>query len=384
MPPSRIILLLDMDGVLLRSSGYHRALQDTLAWIGGHLGYQDARISQEDIDLFESVGMTSEWDSSAICTGFMLLHAWQKHPDTKLPEPPSWKSHPAQDLLPLDFQAIARQIDRIEQPEASPLIKAEYLLLRNGNNLTPEQSQTLKRILRQARGIEGSLTHRLFQEFVLGSQAFKTIYNLPPILNVESYLRQYDHPTLTTRVKNNLNAWIEQPTQHAAIFTNRPSLPPDGSFGTPEAEIGAQTAGVDMPIVGLGSLAWLSAQRGLDNEAFIKPSPVHALAALKAALGASPIDALYSAENIANGEPAPGWEKLDGAQVYAFEDSARGMQSIIHAEKVLTRNSVKIDVALQGITDSLPKIKALQEIGANIYPDLNSALAALPGGIFSL
>ena len=374
-----------MDGVLLQSSGYHRALQDTLAWIGEHLGYLDVRISQEDIDLFESVGLTSEWDSSAICTAFMLLHAWPKYPDMKLPEPPSWRSHPAQGLLPPDFQVIAHQIDRTQQPEASPLQKAEYLLLRNGNNLTPEQAQVLKKILRQARGIEGSLTHRLFQEFVLGSQAFEKIYNLPPILNVESYLRQYDYATLTTRARKILNAWIEQPSQHAAIFTNRPSLPPDGSFGTPEAEIGAQTAGVNqIPIVGLGSLAWLSAQRGLDNEAFIKPSPVHTLAALKAALGAAPLNALYSAENIVNGEMESGWEELDGAQVYTFEDSARGMQSIINAEKVLARNGVKMEVVLQGVTDSLPKIKVLREIGANIYTDLNSALAALPGGIFSL
>ena len=256
MSPSKTILLLDMDGVLLQSSGYHRALQDTLAWIGEHLGYLDVRISQEDIDLFESVGLTSEWDSSAICTAFMLLHAWPKYPDMKLPEPPSWRSHPAQGLLPPDFQVIAHQIDRTQQPEASPLLKAEYLLLRNGNNLTPEQAQVLKKILRQARGIEGSLTHRLFQEFVLGSQAFEKIYNLPPILNVESYLRQYDYATLTTRARKILNDWIEQPSQHAAIFTNRPSLSPDGSFGTPEAEIGAQTAGVNqIPIVGLGSLA---------------------------------------------------------------------------------------------------------------------------------
>lgn len=368
-----------MDGVLLRSSGYHRALQDTLAWIGEHLGYRDVRISQEDIDLFESVGMTSEWDSSAICTAFMLLHAWQKYPDTKLPEPPSWKSHPAQDLQPLDFQAIAHQIDRSGQPEASPLLKAEYLLLRNGNNLSSEQAQIIKKILRQAREIGGSLTHRLFQEFVLGSQAFEKIYDLPPILNVESYLRQYDYATLTTNAGKNINAWVEQPSHHAAIFTNRPSLPPDGSFGTPEAEIGAQTAGVKLPIVGLGSLAWLSAQRGLDNEAFIKPSPVHTLAALKAALGVSPLNALYSAENIVNGEPTPGWEELDGAQVYTFEDSARGMQSIINAEKILTQNGIKMNVVLQGVTDSLPKIRALREIGANIFPDLNSALAALPG-----
>ena len=60
------------------------------------------------------------------------------------------------------------------------------------------------------------------------------------------------------------------------------------------------------------------------------------------------------------------------------------MQSIINAEKVLARNGVKMEVVLQGVTDSLPKIKVLREIGANIYTDLNSALAALPGGIFSL
>jgi hypothetical protein len=383
MSSAKTILLLDMDGVLLHSSGYHRALQDTIAWIGERLGYQSAKISQDDIDVFESVGMTSEWDSSAICTAFMLLKAWEKHPNLKLPEPPKWQNRSAQDLLPLDFQAIARQIDHSPHPEASPLQRAEHLLLGNGYLITPEQLKILKNILRQARGVQGSLTHRLFQEFVLGSKVFEEIYHLPPILHVESYLGKYDHPTLNANALGKLNAWIDQPFHQAAIFTNRPSLPPDGSFGTPEAEIGARAAGVEkIPIIGLGSLSWLSSQRGLDNEAFIKPSPVHTLAALKAALGVPALDALYSAENIVDGVPAHDWYEFDGAYVYAFEDSARGMQSIVTAQKVLIQNGVKINLTLQGVADSLPKVKALREIGANIFPDLSSALEALPGSVF--
>ena len=79
------ILLLDMDGVLLAPWGYHKALQETVKLVAQTLGFGNKTLSDEDIAAFEAVGITNEWDSSAISIALMLMEVWRHDPDVAYP-----------------------------------------------------------------------------------------------------------------------------------------------------------------------------------------------------------------------------------------------------------------------------------------------------------
>jgi hypothetical protein len=154
-----------------------------------------------------------------------------------------------------------------------------------------------------------------------------------------------------------------------------------GQFCTPEAEIGAQSVGLEsLPVVGLGGLFWLSAQCGCDPDSFRKPSPVHALAALRVAMSGDIRDALEAAAALVlDGRPEGAWDDLSGAEVYIFEDTVGGMQSGLAARELLERHGVQVELSLFGITDSEAKRHALEAMGATVAPSLPAALGYLPG-----
>jgi hypothetical protein len=375
-----------MDGVLIRPGGYHRALQDTVAWVGRALGYRQVSLLQEDIDLFEAVGVTSEWDSSAICMALLLLRAWEHFPDLALPSDLAGRYPEPHSLQPPDFQPFYRLLENSPNPDASPLQRAGLLLLGNGTDHSPEQARLIREILGEARAIQRSLTHRIFQELVLGSRVFADTYHLPPILGTEGYLSRYDLPLLSSGPQAALHAWLAEDGNRAAIFTNRPSLRPDSSTGTPEAEIGARVAGMEeLPIVGFGALSWLAEQRGLENQAYLKPSPVHVLAATWMALQPIPpeiapekrvVEALNASLRAVAGVRDHGWQELSGARLCVFEDSVRGLRSALSARDVLAALGIPVQISLCGISDSPPKQHSLSNFGAAVFPTVGAALSS--------
>jgi hypothetical protein len=394
------ILLFDMDGVLLEAGGYWRALQDCVSLVGKALGYREVRLSKEDIHLFEAVGITSEWDSSAVCASLLISQLWENGLDARLPENPILGALPPHSLPCPDFGTFCRAFASQPNQDHVPLLRAELLLMEGKAGYTPVQVSILQSILRKARSIQGSLTHRIFQEMVLGSQIFEVTYAIPPLLNVDAYLRQFDVPALAPSDLASLRTWLEMKDHSAAIFTNRPSQPPDGYFSTPEAEIGAKTVGLEnIPIVGLGALSWCAFKHGLDQDAFLKPSPVHVLAALWLAMDHSPSspkvvpfaanlklstqkeDSLVRALEVAlqalEGAGRENWIGLEGSRVYVFEDTVRGMKSARAAGKVLAKMDIHPQVELCGITDSKPKQEALSDFGAAVFPSLSAALSSL-------
>jgi hypothetical protein len=239
----------------------------------------------------------------------------------------------------------------------------------------------LQSILGTARQIDDSVTHRLFQELVLGSSIFVQSYGLPALMETESYLLHFDIPTLSPSDRERLILWLEDGDHQASIFTSRPSRPVGDQVGTPEAEIGAQSVGLeDLPIIGLGGLMWLADRRSREPDAFRKPSPVHALAAMRAALGHPLQEALQAAAALVlDKREDGGWDELSGAEVYVFEDTAGGLLSALGAQKMLELQGVEVKFHLFGITNSEPKRHALRETGATVTPSLSAALLYLPG-----
>jgi hypothetical protein len=162
------------------------------------------------------------------------------------------------------------------------------------------------------------------------------------------------------------------------ILTNRPSRAPQGYFCTPEAEIGAQLVGLDrLPIAGFGGLIWLSHTHGLGQEVYIKPSPVHALTALRLALGDSQEDALETAAALAvDNQLDPTWQQLQDAQVSVFEDTTGGLESLLAASTFLQAFDIRFEIQLFGISSNRQKRISLESIGACLHSTLSSALNA--------
>jgi hypothetical protein len=375
------IFLFDMDGVLVEPLGYHYALVETVRLVAKSLGYGDILLTAQDIADFESAGVSSEWDSSAIYAALLLINAWKIDPGLRLPD-----SFPAyrpfnQRLLPPDFPTLIRLLGNPALSQMRPLDRADHLFFSLNQGIQPLQKEILRSILINARASVNSLTHRTFQELVLGSATYTEIYHRPGYFNISSYLLQYDQPRLSPAWQRELAAWMEHPGNRAAIFTSRPSSPLPGAFSTPEAELGAELVGLEaVPIAGLGGLLWLAKKRNAGIQDFLKPSPVHALAALGLALGLPPADALQQAANLAlKKKTGPIWNELHHSHVTIFEDTTGGLRSAQAAQAALEVVNITIHLKLCGITASPVKAQSLQSLGAATYPDINTAIQASLG-----
>jgi len=374
------IFLFDMDGVLLITKAYHRALSETVGIVGRSLGYQNAGLTQGDIDVFESIGVTSEWESSAVCSALMLRDVWALYPNAIISKEPPLPELPMHHLKLPSFQEFSRSPEMSRLPGEGAQLRVRRALIPKVNVYTEKQVESIRSLLDGTHNIHESITHRIFQELVLGSYLFSECYGLEASFNVDGYLQTGDIPTLNHEIHSRLIAWLKHPDQVAAVFTLRPSKAPKGTFDTPEAEMGLRAVDLEyLPLVGHGGLVWFAEQSGVNLDYLIKPSPVHVLAAIRHSLGDTLEEAILVSSDIAlKGKVDGGWQKLDGAVVYAFEDSVIGFQSAQSAEKVLAETGIMIDLRLMGVSASPIKQQALEGGGAmQVFEDLNKALDAV-------
>jgi hypothetical protein len=277
------------------------------------------------------------------------------------------------------FQDFFRSLEKLLAADISPVVAAERSLLKDGFAYTETQTIGLQTILRKAHGPHGSLTHRLFQELVLGSRGFENTYDLDAYLDAAGYLTSLDHPLLTSDLREQLLAWLEQPGHHTAVFTNRPSRPSLRTQGAPEAEMGLAAVDLEvLPMVARGGLAWLAEARGLAADTLLKPSAVHALAALLHAVGHPLEGALQAAAALAmDGIGDSVWNEFAGAEIYVFEDSAAGLRSVLSAQACLARIGNEVDTILVGVTQSLDKKRSLEVAGGEVFPEMSKAFQAV-------
>ncbi|NPV87496.1 MAG: hypothetical protein HPY45_15975 [Anaerolineae bacterium] len=367
------ILLFDMDSVLIEPHGYHRALQDTVLWAGRAIGFAKAVLTSDDIARFEAAGVSSEWDTSAICAAWMLLSAWSVDGARQLVgrfDPLPQKL----DLPAPDFATLAHCLAMPQLASLSPLSRARRLFL-GEDELTLAQRVIVEEMLAQARQPLAP-TYQVFQELALGSNLFEKLYGLPPAFGSESYLAMYDRPMLNERETQMLQNWLGRKGHFASILTARPgeSLPP--VFSPPEAEIGVRILGLQaVPIASFGKLQWLAERLGADAQSFVKPSPVHALAALLLAIGVPSAESLQSAAALAlEGKAGAAWKELDGARVVVFEDSVGGIESLRKACALLQRQGIVLEPEYLGVAHHPVKVETLKSAGARCFLTLSEAL----------
>ena len=359
------LFIFDMDGVLLIPLGYYYALKETVRLAGLRSGYGEASLTDAQIAQFESLGISSEWHSSALCLAFMILQKMAgKNPDNG-----------AEGNVALDLGDLFIEI--ANQPIQDSPTRRGTAALENLGKKYGVSVDGLKALVLESESIESSPTFNWFQELILGSDEFAKIYKKSAQFKTDSYLKLYDEPLLSKPMAEKLMYWVRRNGNGAGIMTMRPSIGLEGFAIDPDAQVGAELVGVaGLPIFGRGEIGWLAGKTGRHVEEFRKPAYAHALAVILAASGWTVADSLLYAARPVEAMRFDDLQHLNDSTITVFEDTSGGMVSVEEAGKVLKQAGLRIDVRKAGVTTDTGKQAALASIGAVMYRDINEALAA--------
>lgn len=391
---SRNLLLFDVDGVLVQPTGYKLALRDTVNYFAQRLGFAPINLSMADIGVFEACGLTNEWDSAAMCVGAMLSTVARTHPgslsnwhtwlnssntDTLLQQIQNTTAQDTPHIAP-DFRAIAQTI-KSTNPDDNPVTAYTHALLRD--SFKRPHRPVLDRLFMDIYSVNTPTT-RVQQTFTLGHRRFEQTYGLPAPFESESYLLQHDQPLLSAEKREQLLVWRQAKDHGFTIYTARPSLPPEGTpLGyAPEADLARDLLGfpTDVPLVAAGRMQWVAAQHQRTVAAYIKPSPVQALAAIGAAIYGDELTSLQAAATLhETGRLTAPLDELQGQSIHAtvFEDSTGGIVAVKRAVDLLKRVGISINLRAIGVSDEASKQAALRQVADRVVPDINTALVEI-------
>ncbi|GAB4481968.1 MAG: hypothetical protein Kow00124_30250 [Anaerolineae bacterium] len=384
----RTLLLLDVDGVLLYPRGYKEALRAALNVFADQMGFPPVDLTYEEIAVFEAAGMTNEWLSGAMCLAALVMAAIGTHGEL------------ARENLAATFAAIAESGCRVDRPDFIALTRDVLAIAPEGihtaapiravlgQRAAPPLQPLLDEILGDIR--PPAPFAYIFQHFTLGDQRFTETYGIPARFRSESYLATLDHPTLSESGRACLEQGAAEGAYGLAIYTARPSLPPadldptmlaavDRAEHPPEGDLAADLLDFARrpPLIAGGRMTWLAMRHAQHPGAYIKPSPVHALATIAAAhCGAEQI-ALEAAAALAQDGLLTGpLADLRGMAVRAvvFEDSLGGIQGMREAAHMLHEAGLDITVEAVGVAPEPSKQAALRRAARRVEADLNAAL----------
>lgn len=360
------ILLFDMDGVLVNPRGYHRALHETVRLAGISAGIGAVDLEDEQVTQFEALGISSEWHSSALCMAVMVLE--KQAGFAHLNNPPQ----PVQLNLESLFEALSFQP---MQNSALHRGVAAIEMLAEKFDVAVDPA---RKLVAESESIQYSPTLNCFQELILGSQNYSSIYQKESQFKIESYLDLYDVSLLRESESAKIMNWVAESGHGAAIMTNRPSKGPSEFSGMPDSEMGANLVSLAfLPLVGKGDLLWFSAQTGLPVEHFAKPTWRHAMAAILAACGWPVEECLKFVGKQLSEWECPRLQFLQDSKVSVFEDTPGGLVSVQKSAKLLGDIGIQVKVQNIGIAENPAKRNALFSQDASVYADINQALASL-------
>jgi hypothetical protein len=324
------------------------------------------------ISKLEALGLTHIWEHLAVFSSLVLLGIWRSDPKVRIPDNlvPDPAESPQVDKI--DFLTFIQGLD---QDRMYTFTSIKEALLRNEERLLASQIEYLNLIFDSIQDISRSPILPIMQEFVLGSERFNQIFQQPAKLNIESYPCQFDRAVLTGENRLKLLSWMNNDHHHASIFTNRPDAPGLDFFSSPEAELGIEVTGLaNLPLVGAGSMDWLAISNN-QSDCYYKPHPIHSLTAMLIALDQPLVCSLSLAYDFVNKQEfdPDDWRILDGATMYVFEDSKGGLESVRNACGLLKAIGITIDLHLIGVSIQKDKIRSLQSITDQVYPDLNAS-----------
>ena len=356
------ILIFDMDGVLLKPNGYHRALQETVRLVGEMNGFPNVQLRDDQIAKFEALGISSEWHSSALCLAILILEKQKGRSHTS-------SSH-------LDLEELFTTIE--SQPMHLPALERARAAIREIAKKSGLPPETALMIVESSGSIRHSPTMNIFQELILGSETFQNIYQKSAQFETGSYLMKYDQRLLSEEKAEKVIRWASQPGRGAAIMTNRPSNGMPGGALDPDAEMGASLVGLEaLPLVGFGEISWLAGYTQKEPGVLAKPAWQHAMAAILTASGWAVEDSLVYISREYEMRRLSLLEHLQGGTITVFEDTPGGLISVQEACDRINENGIQVDIQKVGIAAEESKKTALAAQGAVVYPSIDQALEGL-------
>ncbi len=396
-----MILLFDVDGVLIDNIAYRAGIQHTVAHFAQRLGLEAAPPTTEDILVFEAESITVEWDTCGMVVAALLLERLRMEAKTA-------SGRAALEQLPGDFWAALEALPRRKTPHAVSIdyaglarqagaaaratgqlpAPAALALLREEartHDHVPQPAITalLDHLLGDVYNIEHAPGKQVFQNYVLGDQHYAQYYGLRPHVTCEALLEKLDRTALTPRWSDQVLARRDAGEAYPVVYTARPSLAPVEAGGavrgfTPEAEIGRDMAGLtDIPVMGFGKLDWWAQRVGRAGWNLVKPSPVHAMAAMGAACTGLELESIKAALAVARGDHLRfPLTACAGQDVHVFEDSPSSLGAVTRAVELLNRQGMGLTLRRYGIAaaDS-PKAETLGRAADGVYATVNEALA---------
>ncbi|MCD4684885.1 MAG: hypothetical protein K8S97_02990, partial [Anaerolineae bacterium] len=198
------LLLLDVDGVLVQPVGYKDALRATVDFFAAQMGQPSLALTYDEIAVFESCGLTNEWDSGAVCISALLLAALEQRPDLRrdtFDDTLAAIQAAGLTLARPDFVAAARSIAAAGQDGYYPaLVYLDLLAVRTDSAVVP----LLHVLLTDVYDVLATPTTRVFQIYTLGSDRFAETYGATASFESESYLVTRDKPLLSAESRDRL------------------------------------------------------------------------------------------------------------------------------------------------------------------------------------
>ena len=401
MSGEKLILLLDIDGVLLESVGYRSACVDTINDFIARMGQPGLTVDRQTADTFEVNGIKAEWD--------MVPLALAAFADACIGQT---GIIPDGDVFPPDFSAASFADTEAFRAMMQEKIRA-YAGMPDPNlnvidavRIGCEKGKVLP-FLRKTPLCDRFFTGTLdpwkspfFAQLMcrlLGSETFAEFYGMAAPLECDSYLAVKDRLLVSDHYRKLLPELY--PRAYPVVMTYRPTRLPacDGNMrelyyvNTPEGECALRLLGWDngrMPMIGSGSLCYTEAKYGLRRESYVKPHPFHILASVMMALCRNEMQALEAARILCEGDPR---QEDDPLMPYAatdvtirlavFEDSVSGIEGTKNAVSVLRRWGRNAEAVLCGIRSTGEKTALLSRTGALIYQNVNEAFDEVIGKI---
>jgi hypothetical protein len=406
------LLLLDIDGVLLQPGGYREAVTSAINYFTQQVGLPNLAPEEEILAFFESQGITNEWDIVPICLATILEAMIGLNPDLKLPL--DWISITGNTdsqlvgMGKVDYRKKILEILRYLKIGKSPSVAIfEAGSSQTGGEPFPILSKhpLFTQLFSNTSDVERSLTTKIFQNLVLGSDVFQDIYGLEPLVVTSSYLDLFDRSNLSEWNCRKIHSFSKAGILFPVAYTARPSLPPEGVVTqeddySPEAEMALKLVGLeDIPLIAYGRLRYASQLFRVSTDLLIKPSPFQALAAISAAVMTDKNEtrALNCAGKICEAfglftgtarssgridfEPAIiefiSDLRANQLVIDIIEDSPIGIRAAKLACQMLTELNLSVTTHGWGVAQDASKKTALEEVGAVVYGDVNDALSAV-------
>jgi hypothetical protein len=392
-------VLLDIDGVLIQPGGYRRSYADTVNYYLTFLGQPHLHVNDRIAETFEFFSIQAEWDMVPLTIAAFLewfAEVRGEHPNfISIDQSGNLPSIGDQEQFLSFLKNKIIDYSKALSNKEIPALAIYHNCIRNQqHSVLPRiwNDPILEEILLNSLDIYRSPLFRRLETQLLGTEYMNNRFQLNIQEQIAPNLEVVDFPILSEEHRDRLIQ--KKDGFHTAILTARPNLLPDAIGATeadshfilPEAEIAFRLIGWDehaIPVIGVGSLSYIENKYHLPKDSFLKPHPFHSIASILNTMIQSQTEALETAKmvydrwvegNLLSNPLGQFIQEGSKIRIAVFEDSASGIQSCISAGKIFSDYGYYPEIEAYGIYSTEEKKLQLQNLGAQIYPNVNEAL----------